>query len=199
MRTSELLRRQDELQREALEVRADLGLDAHLSAHGEVVCVGSAALGLMVWRDLDLTVVSTRLDAEAVATTGARIATHQRVREVTFRNDTGRWNIDPTYPDGLYLKVQCASQLGEMWSVDIWFVDEPDRQPDLEHLRTLPQRLTAASRAAILTIKDAWAGRAEYGQQVRGWDIYTAVLDHGARTVDDFDTWVREAGPDRRG
>ncbi|MEU7753296.1 hypothetical protein [Micromonospora sp. NPDC049171] len=199
MRMSELLRRQDELQSEALEVRDDLGLDAHLSAHGEVVCVGSAALGLMVWRDLDLTVVSPRLDAEAVAVTGARIATHQRVREVTFRNDTGRWNIDPAYPDGLYLRVRCASQLGEMWSVDIWFVDEPERQPDLEHLRTLPQRLTASSREAILTIKDAWAGRAEYGQQVRSWDIYTAVLDHRARTVDDFDKWVREARPDRRG
>jgi hypothetical protein len=27
--------------------------------------------------------------------------------------------------------------------VDIWFVDDPDRQPDLAHARDLPKRLTA--------------------------------------------------------
>jgi hypothetical protein len=43
---------------EAATVRQDLGLDQRLSTLGAVVPVGSAALGLMVWRDLDLTVVS---------------------------------------------------------------------------------------------------------------------------------------------
>ena len=195
MQISELLRRQVALQTEALKVREDLGLDVHLSTHGEVVSVGSAALGLMVWRDLDLTVVCPRLDAEAVATTGARIAAHQQVREVTFRNDTGTWNTDPAYPDGLYLGVHCAGPLGDMWKVDIWFVDEPDRQPDLAHVRTLPHRLDDSTRAAILTIKDAWASRPEYGRQVTSWDIYRAVLDQGVRTPTDFDHWLREARP----
>jgi hypothetical protein len=43
---------------EAATIRQDLGLDQRLSTLGAVVPVGSAALGLMVWRDLDLTVVS---------------------------------------------------------------------------------------------------------------------------------------------
>ncbi|HYT77703.1 MAG TPA: hypothetical protein VEQ37_00270 [Actinomycetota bacterium] len=94
----ELLRRQDELQAEAATVRQDLGFDHRLSAHGEVVPVGSPALGLMVWRDLDFTVVCPRLDVEAVVRTGAGFARHRRVREVRFINDTGEWNTDPTYP-----------------------------------------------------------------------------------------------------
>ena len=188
---SDLLHRQDELQAEAATVREDLGLDQRLSAHGEVVPVGSAALGLMVWRDLDLTVVCPRLDGEAVAGTGARLAVHPRVREVRFIDDTGEWNTDPTYPDGLYLGLQCRSQAGEIWKVDIWFVDDPDRQPDLTHARDLPGRLTAETRGAILLVKDAWASRPEYRHSVRSWDIYTGVLDHGVRTPGQFEDWLR--------
>jgi hypothetical protein len=76
------------------------------------VPVGSAALGLMVWPDLDLTVVCRRLDAEAVAGAGASLAGHPRVREVRFIDDTGDWNTDPTYPDGLYLGLRCRSLTG---------------------------------------------------------------------------------------
>jgi hypothetical protein len=187
----ELLRRQDQLQAEAATVRQDLELDQRLSTLGEVVPVGSAALGLMVWRDLDLTVVCRRPDAEAVAGAGASLAGHPRVREVRFVDDTGDWNTDPTYPDGLYLGLRCRSLVGEMWKVDIWFVDDPDRQPDLAHARDLPKRLTAETRAAILGVKDAWAGRPEYRRKVRSWDIYTAVLDHGVRTPIQFEAWLR--------
>ena len=189
------LRRQDELQAEAAGLREELRLDQHLSAHGEVVSVGSAALGLMVWRDLDLTVVcQQRLDPEAVVTTGARLAAEPAVRELSFRNDTGAWNTDPSYPDGLYLGLRCRSAAGHEWRVDVWFVDEPHRQPDLRHVRELPARLTSETRAAILLIKDAWAGRPEYGREVRSWDIYTAVLDDQVRTQDEFASWLRRRG-----
>jgi hypothetical protein len=50
-------------------------------------------------------------------------------------------------------------------------VDDPDRQPDLAHVRDLPKRLTAETRAAILVVKEAWAGRPEYRRDVRSWDI----------------------------
>src|SRR4051812_28482353 len=104
----DLLRRQSELQAEAGEVARELQLTERLSTVGEPVRVGSAALGLMVGRDLDITVVCRELGAvtEAVARTGAWLAIHPRVRRVEFRDDTGHWNTDPAYPDGLYLKVE---------------------------------------------------------------------------------------------
>lgn len=84
--------------------------------------------------------------------------------------------------------------------MDIWFVDEPDRQPDLRHVRELPPRLTAETRAAILLIKSAWAGRPEYRRDVRSWDICTAVLDHQVRTPAEFTDWLRHRGEaDRAG
>jgi hypothetical protein len=185
MNDAELLQRQEELQREADEVVLDLALDRLLAELGTPVRVGSSALGLMVWRDLDVTVVVPQLSVERVGALGLRLASHPRVGELTLRNDTGSWNTDPAYPDGLYLGLRYRTLAGAGWKIDIWFVDEPDQQPDLEHVRTLPPRLTDAARLAILRIKEVWAGRPDY----RSFDIYTAVLDSGVQTADEFESW----------
>lgn len=187
--SSELFTRQEQLQGEAAVVRADLRLDEMLEPIGRPIIVGSAALGLMVWRDLDITVVCPSLEVATVASLGASLATSPRIRQVQFRNDTGQWNTDATYPDGLYLGLRYRWIEGQDWNVDVWFVDEPDRQPDLRHLRELPDRLDAEARSAILRVKDAWAGRPEYGSLIQSYDIYTAVIDSGVRTLDEFDAW----------
>jgi hypothetical protein len=114
MEIDELLRRQEQLQAEAATVRQDLGLDQRLSPLGEVVPVGSAAPGLTVWRDLDLTVVCRGFDAEAVAGAGASLAGHPRVREVRFIDDTGNWNTDPTIPTGCTWGCGAAACRGDL-------------------------------------------------------------------------------------
>lgn len=144
----------------------------------------------MVWRDLDFTVICSELDAECVATIGARLAVHPRIQQVLIRDDTGSWNTDPTYPDGLYLGLRYRSPGGSDWKLDIWFVDDPDHQPDLSHLRNLTAQLTPGKRGAILLIKSWWACRPEYGTTVRSVDIYSAVLDDGVRDADQFDQWL---------
>ncbi|MFI9158933.1 hypothetical protein [Kitasatospora aureofaciens] len=201
----ELLRHQAALQAEADAVHADLGLDARLGALGTPVRVGGSALGLMVRRDLDVTVVCPRLDTaahERVAALGARLAVHERVRQVRLRNDTGAWNEDPdAYPDGLYLGLSYRSPASHShcppedrdWTLDLWFVDDPARQPDLAHLRDLPPRLTPQARTAILRIKHAWAHSPDYGRTVRSWDVYRAVLDGGVRTPEEFERHRRGA------
>ena len=54
-----------------------------------------------------------------------------------------------------------------------------------------PRRLTPETRSAILDIKRAWVNRPEFGQTVRSFDIYTAVLDGGVRTPEEFDRSLR--------
>ncbi|MGW1681084.1 hypothetical protein [Saccharopolyspora sp. NPDC002376] len=83
-------------------MHADLRLGELLTALGEPVRVGSAALGLMVRRDLDITVICPLLDAavkSAVAGIGAELAVHDRVRQVRFRDDTGHWNTVEQFDD----------------------------------------------------------------------------------------------------
>ncbi|MFI0742970.1 hypothetical protein ACH4PU_33595 [Streptomyces sp. NPDC021100] len=190
-----ILAEQRALQAEADEVVADLELAGPLAERGEAVRVGSSALGLMVRRDIDITVVCPDLGdgvKKAVADIGAALAVHDRVRQVRFRDDTGHWNTDPMYPDGLYLGVEYRSEAGREWTLDIWFVDEPDRQPDLAHVRALPPRLTDAHRVRILRIKQALAARP--GDGTPGYDVYRAVLDHGIATPGEFDAWRAGTG-----
>ncbi|NUT98192.1 MAG: hypothetical protein HOY78_39890 [Saccharothrix sp.] len=174
----DLLHRQDELQAEAETVLTSLTLMTHLETLGTPVRVGSAALGLMVKRDIDITVIVPTLTMRPVATLGSHLATHQDVRVVQIRDDTGHWNTDPNYPDGLYLGVK----YGREWNLDIWFVDDPTRQPDLTHAATFPQRLTDETRAAILHIKHNYP-------DYRSLELYKAVLDDDVRTVDDYIHW----------
>lgn len=192
----DLLRRQDELQAEADAVSADLGLAEVLAAIGDPVRVGSAALGLMVHGDLDITVTCPSLrgpTAGAVAQAGARLALHPRVWQVEFRDDTGAWNTDPDYPDGIYLGLRYRSAAGRDWNADIWFVDQPERQPDLAHLRDLAPRLTPEIRLAILAIKHALKTDPPPGGRVRSYHVYVAVLDDGVRTPGQFAQWRARA------
>src|ERR671935_386395 len=71
---TELLDRQRALQIEAEQVARDIRLMELAQPLGDPVLVGSAALGLMVWRDLDVTVVCPRLDIDAVVEVGSRLA-----------------------------------------------------------------------------------------------------------------------------
>ncbi|MFH8614840.1 hypothetical protein ACH4E8_07150 [Streptomyces sp. NPDC017979] len=196
MDASEVLGEQDELRAAAEDVYRELRLDELLAGVGTPTVVGSAALGLMVRRDLDLDVTCERLDdaaVAAVAAVGARLATHPQVRLVTFRNDCGAWNREPdAYPNGLYLGVECVSS-GATWNLDVWFLDEPERQPSTAHLTTLRPRLTDRTRAAIIDIKRAWADRPEYGTTIKSLDVYRAVLDDGVRDPAQFETWVGQA------
>ncbi|WP_199537055.1 hypothetical protein [Spongiactinospora gelatinilytica] len=81
------------------------------------------------------------------------------------------------------MRYRCPD--GNDWNLDIWFIDEPGRQPSTVHLRTIRPRLTGETRVAILRIKRALAARG--GPRVSGYEIYLAVLDEGVRTPEEFD------------
>jgi hypothetical protein len=95
---TELLDRQRALQMGAEQVARDIMLMELAGPLGDPVLVGSAALGLMVWRDLDVTVVCPRLDINAVVQVGSRLALHPRIREVVFRTTPARGTQTRTRP-----------------------------------------------------------------------------------------------------
>jgi hypothetical protein len=182
---TELLARQAGLQAEADSVVEDLGLMAILGSMGRPVRTGSSALGLMVARDIDITTLCRDLDPGALFSAIAPLAGHPRVRQLGFRNDTGHWNTDPTYPDGLYWSVGYVRDSEAAWNLDLWFIREGTTQFDLQHIEALPPRLTSETRLAILRIKTAVADPT-WATLVQSYEIYEAVLDHGIRTAEAF-------------
>lgn len=183
----ELLAGQDALQAEAAAVLLDLDLLARIAPIGRPTQTGSSALGLMVARDIDVTTLVPTLDVESVFALGRDLAAHACVRRLTFRNDTGAWNMDPAYPDGLYWQLEYVASNGAEWNLDLWFLAEGTTQFDLEDMKTLPGRLTRETRIAILRIREAWHGRTP---RLRSFVVYQAVLDHGIRTLDDFRAYL---------
>lgn len=182
----ELFARQDALQAQAVDILADLDAFALLRSVGTATQTGSSALGLMVARDVDITTLCPSLDPTPLFDLGRRLAGHPRVRRLTFRNDTGHWNTESVYPDGLYWLVEYVVDPDVTWTLDLWFLREGTTQFDLEHMRTLPGRLTPEIRAAILRIKEAvFADTA----RPRGpsYAIYEAVLDHGVRSPEAYE------------
>lgn len=193
---------QASLQREADALVQRLGLVALLAPIGRPVRVGSSALGLMVRRDIDITVICDRLDTPTLAAfskVGAELmAMTDCVGSVRFRNDAGVWNTAPEdYPDGLYLGVSAKDDTGNDWSLDIWAVDDPGRQPDLRHLETLPPRLTPAARTTILDIKRHLVAASTAGKALPSAWVYEAVLDHGVTDAEGFAVWVAARTADR--
>jgi len=189
----ELFARQAALQAQAVDILADLDAFALLRRIGEATQVGSSALGLMVARDIDITTLCPSLDPGPVFDLGRRLARHRRVRRLTFRKDTGAWNTHAVLPDGIYWLVEYVADPDVTWTLDLWFLLDGTTQFDLEHMKTLPGRLTPETRAAILRIKEA-----VYADTTRprgpSYAIYEAVLDHGIRTPEAYDHY-RESRP----
>ena len=145
----------EELVAAAEAVRADLALDDVLSALGEPHLVGSAALGLMVWPDLDITVVCDTLDVAALYRAATDLVSHRRVRQLTFRNDSGLWNShSEKYPDGVYWGIDYRDGSGagtstsgscRMPSVNQTSVMSVSSSPD-SHLRLGARSSTSSER-----------------------------------------------------
>ncbi|MDQ0136172.1 hypothetical protein J2T08_004108 [Neorhizobium galegae] len=196
---SVILEKQAELQAEADAIVGALHLDALLRTAGNPVRVGSSALGVMVRRDIDITVICEKLDPatrRTVAEIAGELMLDSRVGALRYRNDSGFWNTEPqNYPDGLYLGLTYRTEKGEDWNFDIWFIDEPDRQPDLGHLKTLLPRLTDGARETILIIKaELVANTPEGGKPASSASVYEAVLDGEVRTTAEFERWMTRAG-----
>ena len=155
---------------------------------GPVTPTGSFVSGLMVWRDLDVMMTGgpdfrpedvVALLGRAVAIpglTGFGYADERGDRSPTGERRDERYHVTLT--------------VGE-WRVDlsIWLHD--DHADVAEWHRTLAGRLTEEERQAILAIKTVWHQRPEYPDEVSGFDIYTAVLEHEVRTAVEFGVWLR--------
>ncbi|WP_316359987.1 hypothetical protein [Devosia sp.] len=192
--TNSLIQAQEQLQADADAVVLNLGLDRLLGSLGQPFRVGSSAMGLMVRRDIDITVVCEKLDSSMLkrfSDTAANLMCHEDVSAVRFRNDSGAWNREPEkYPDGFYLGLTTIGPANTSWTLDIWLVDDASRQPDLAHLKHLWPRITDEFRSVILSLKEVLSTRTN-GAAVPSALVYEAVVDHHIRDIDQLDAWYR--------
>ncbi len=190
MADAALIARQDALHAEATAVLDDLRLLAPLGEMGEVALIGSYALGLMVWRDLDIHIYCPTLTAARVFSALRPMAMHPRVIRLNFDNWRGP-NAIPAFPDGYYWGIHYRAVIGCEWKLDLWFLPEGTPREATALVARMTRDLKPETRHAILSLKEIWHRLPSYGRMVTSVDVYDAVLYHVVRTPDDFARYLR--------
>ncbi len=192
---AELLARQAALQLQAGDVITDLNLIRLLTPIGHPIVVGSVVTGLMVWRDIDVNVLCNNPNPDHIWAAIRPLASHSCVKKLRWTNERGPFNSTCQPQDeGYYLSIHYheeGTNAGERWKVDCWFLPLDAPRPEFALIDRMRRELTDETRLAILWIKGAWYRLPAYRHSVSSIDIYTAVLDHGIRTPDEFAEWLR--------
>jgi hypothetical protein len=191
---AELLQRQHALQAEAEMVLEELGLIRLLSPLGSPVLLGSAAFGLMVWPDIDVTISSPGLTIDQALETMRPVYTHPRIKRVRYSNEAGSFNqTGLELHDRYYFGVYYQASTGTEWKVDISFWLSIGEHPEPVY-EAVARQLTEETRVAILWLKDVWYRLPTYRKQIYSVDIYDAVLVHGVRSPTEFDEYLIKRG-----
>ena len=95
-----------------------------------------------------------------------------------------------TARDERYHVVITVDRAGTRWRIDLTlWLNDPHANVTAYH-ETLRDTVTEEQRDAILRIKDVWHRRPDYPDEVGGFDIYRAVLEHDVRTPEQFAQWL---------
>jgi len=181
---------------EALHREADGLLDAGLrdaiATYGEVHVIGSYALRLMTWRDLDIHVVRDPPDVAGFFELGGAIAALLEPHRMHFRDERRVGTVG--LPRGLYWGVYLGDERAGAWKIDVWSTDRAGFEDVRLHGERLAARLSGASRQTILKIKSACWRHPEYRRAFSSADIYSAVLDHGVAEIEGFWRFIGRTG-----
>lgn len=182
-----------ELRAEADRLLAS-GLRDILNDYGEVHVVGSYALHLMVWRDLDIHIVQEALDKRRFFELGGRIANLLSPPRMHYRDETTV--ATPGLPKGLYWGIYLGNEREGAWKIDIWITDWEGFKSPRAYGERVRERLTDSTREVILKIKSECWRHPQYRREFASGDIYEAVLDHGIVNIDGFWKFLRDRNPD---
>jgi hypothetical protein len=173
----------DELRAEADRLLAS-GLRDLLAAFGEVHVIGSYALRLMTWRDLDIHIVREDVSPSAFFELGGAIAALLKPHRMHYRDETIEQT--PGLPPGLYWGVYLGDERKGAWKIDIWTSSRANFELVKRYGDRILERLTPETREAILAVKAACWQHPDYRRGFSSSDIYAAVLDHGVKDAERF-------------
>lgn len=162
---------------------AQTGLMDVLCPHKAVI-VGSYAMDLMTWNDLDIYVDIGEMSVEKwFETVSGAVKAVQPTRIDGFQDaEKGKFFL------GMETMIT-----GERWNIDIWGKTSGEIANALAENRAMKARFEAdvQAREAMMRIKNALIGRKMYGfdkgrEHFHSPEIYEAVLERGIRTPEAF-------------
>ncbi len=186
------IQKQDQLHSKATEIINDLELRGILSKHGQVAFVGSFALKLMSWEDVDI-VVYAEPNIDNFLNTVDTIFRKENVYNINIQDF--RKSIHPNRPQGLYCGISYLVKPDVFWKIDVWFLPaEADNA--LKTVEWVNERLTPENRDIILSIKNEMREKTLHGKEVTGGAVYKAVLESNVKNLDGFRDYLKKQGRD---
>ena len=192
MNTDELVVQEKELHRQAYEVVKALDLLPFLSKYGRPRIVGSVALGLMTWRDIDIDLeITGEIRDQDFWKTAKYLLAQDKVTLVILVDN--RKMIEKNRPPSMYIGGKVQADDGAIWKLDIRFISEQHAIAQ-KYIDSISSKLTDGRRRAILSIKHVVAQDPRYRTEISSVDIYEAVLDKGITDLEGFKEQLRESG-----
>ena len=183
------------LQAEAAALLDELDRSGVFSDSGPLEVTGSYISGLMCWRELDVMVlIGPDYSPGDVLRLITRVMELPGVIGFDYRDERGDRSPTGLPKEERYHVPFLLDRAGGVWRLDLtlWLHD-PHENVTAWH-EALRDSITDEQRAAVLRIKDVWFRRPSYPDQIGGSEIYTAVIDDGVRTPEDFRKWLTDRG-----
>lgn len=180
------LERQNNLHQDAEGIIQDINLVGLLSKYGELKIVGSYALELMAWEDIDV-LVKGEPNYDKFLEVVNVLFKKENVYSLNIQDF--RKSIYPDRPQGIYCGIKYLKSKDTFWKIDIWFLPESSAEDVVEEVKN---KLTDETREIILTIKNEMREKTKHGKEVSGMDVYKAVLDNGVKNLEEFKGYLEK-------
>ncbi|HVD19295.1 MAG TPA: hypothetical protein VNC63_11485 [Propionibacteriaceae bacterium] len=191
----ELETRQSTLQAEAAALLDELDRSAIFTDIGPLEVTGSYVSGLMCWRDLDVAaLVGANYAPRDVLRLISRLMDLPGVIGFDYRDERADRTSTGLVKEERYHVPFLLERAAGVWRLDLtlWLHDVHDNVTAWH--RALRNAITSEQRAAVLRIKDVWFRLPSYPDQIGGFEIYTAVIENGVRTPEQFGGWLAARG-----
>ena len=185
-----LLEQQDKFHTEAKSLLEEVLLPI-LNAYGKVTVGGSYVYELMSWPDIDLGIQREDVSKEKYIELCTKLLALNEISKFTTTDRVQYERMIKTgQQKGYWIGLRFVYKETE-WNIDMWFM-KPEWNADTtpEYSAKLA-RLDEETRITILTLKNELLERGLYGvsKEFQSVDVYNAVLENGAKTVEDIRTY----------
>jgi hypothetical protein len=182
----ELLAEEKRLQIQADKMLEQTNLLETLAKYGKLLPIsGSYAYGLMVYPDIDLSLISENISKESFANLVTEMVKSKWVRKVSTADTVNFELIHDGWPKGYWLGLEIPFE-GDKWGVDCW-LQEKDSAPTTPDPYTASlHRMGEEKRNAVLSIKYQLIYMGLYGKSYFSDDIYDAVLNDNILSIEEF-------------
>ena len=191
MRDKEIVKHSRLLHQEASDLLNKEGLLPILRSFGATRVIGSYALAMMTWPDIDISMkLPNDQNVDLFFEIAKKIATKFQITKMSYSNHFIR-NF-PGFDHGLYWGIRLCYAERE-WKIDLWGYSDADYQTHIAEFDALHRQLQRADRTAILRIKHVICQHPDYrGNVYNSMAIYRAVLEDEVESVDEFKAWLEK-------